>query len=207
LKADVLVIGAGAVGCSITRELTKYNLKVITVDKNPDIGGRASKSNSAIIHSGYDASPGSLESELVVAANPMYDQIALDLDVPFIRIGAILPAITDEQFEMLPALKEKAFKNKVYDIDYLSKEKIQELEPNITPEVRGGLYIPRESIIDPFLLVVAYAENAVKNGATFLLDTEVIGIEARDGKVIGANTTKGFIEAQYIINAGGLFCD
>jgi glycerol-3-phosphate dehydrogenase len=207
LKADVLVIGAGAVGCSITRELTKYNLKVITVDKNPDIGGRASKSNSAIIHSGYDASPGSLESELVVTANPMYDQIALDLDVPFKRTGAILPAITDEQFEMLPALKEKAFKNKVYDIDYLSKEKIQELEPNITPEVRGGLFIPRESLIDPFLLVVAYAENAVKNGAVFLLDTEVIGIEAMGGKVIGANTTKGFIEAQYIINAGGLFCD
>lgn len=207
MKADVLVIGAGAVGCSITRELTKYNLKVITVDKNPDIGGRASKSNSAIIHSGYDASPGSLESELVVTANPMYDQIALDLDVPFKRTGAILPAITDEQFEMLPALKEKAFKNKVYDIDYLSKEKIQELEPNITPEVRGGLFIPRESLIDPFLLVVAYAENAVKNGAVFLLDTEVIGIEAMGGKVIGANTTKGFIEAQYIINAGGLFCD
>jgi len=207
LKADVLVIGAGAVGCSITRELTKYNLKIITVDKNPDIGGRASKSNSAIVHSGYDASPGSLESELVVAANPMYDQIALDLDVPFSRTGAILPAITDEQFEMLPALKEKAFKNKVYDIDYLSKEKIQELEPNITPEVRGGLYIPRESIIDPFLLVVAYAENALKNGATFLLATEVTGIETKEGKVIGATTTKGFIEARYIINAGGLFCD
>lgn len=207
MKADVLVIGAGAVGCSITRELTKYNLKIITVDKNPDIGGRASKSNSAIVHSGYDASPGSLESELVVAANPMYDQIALDLDVPFSRTGAILPAITDEQFEMLPALKEKAFKNKVYDIDYLSKEKIQELEPNITPEVRGGLYIPRESIIDPFLLVVAYAENALKNGATFLLATEVTGIETKEGKVIGATTTKGFIEARYIINAGGLFCD
>ena len=207
MKADVLVIGAGAVGCSITRELTKYNLKIIAVDKNPDIGGRASKSNSAIIHTGYDASPGSLESELVVAANPMYDKIASDLDVPFSRIGAILPAITDEQFEMLPALKEKAFKNRVYDIDYLPKEKIQEMEPNITPNVKGGLYIPRESIIDPFLLVVGYAENAVKNGAEFLLDTEVTGIETRDGKVIGANTTKGFIEAQYIINAGGLFCD
>lgn len=207
MKADVLVIGAGAVGCSITRELTKYNLKVINVDKNSDVGGCASRSNSAIIHTGYDATPESLESELVVAANPMYDKIASDLDVPFSKIGAILPAITDEQFEMLPILKEKAFKNKVYDIDYLSKEKILKMEPNITPEVRGGLFIPRESIIDPFLLVVGYAENAVKNGATFLLDTEVTGIETKDGKVIGANTTKGFIEASYFINAGGLFCD
>ncbi|MGI6226106.1 MAG: L-2-hydroxyglutarate oxidase LhgO [Spirochaetes bacterium ADurb.Bin315] len=207
LKADVLVIGAGAVGCSITRELTKFNLSVITVDKNPDVGGLASKSNSAIIHTGYDASPGSLESELVVAANPMYDKIAADLDVPFSRIGAILPAITDEQFEMLPMLKEKAFRNRVYDIEYLSKEQIRKMEPNITDEVKGGLYIPRESIIDPFLLVVAYAENAVRNGATFLLNTEVTGIETKDGKVIGAHTSQGFIEATYIINATGLYCD
>lgn len=207
LKADVLVIGAGAVGCSITRELTQFHLSVITVDKNPDVGGLASKSNSAIIHTGYDASPGSLESELVVAANPMYDKIAADLDVPFSRIGAILPAITDEQFEMLPMLKEKAFRNRVYDIEYLSKEQIRKMEPNITDEVKGGLYIPRESIIDPFLLVVAYAENAVRNGATFLLNTEVTGIETKDGKVIGAHTSQGFIEATYIINATGLYCD
>jgi glycerol-3-phosphate dehydrogenase len=207
VKADVLVIGSGAVGCSITRELTKYHLTVIAVDKNPDIGGRASKSNSAIIHTGYDASPGSLESELVVAANPMYDSIAADLEVPFSRIGAILPAITDEQYGMLPALKEKAFKNRVYDVEFLSKERIMEMEPNITSEVKGGLYIPRESIIDPFQLVVGYAENAVKNGATFLLDTEVTGIETKDGTVVGAQTTKGFIEARFIVNAGGLFCD
>lgn len=207
MKADVLVIGTGAVGCSITRELTKYNLKVIAVDKNPDIGGRASKSNSAIIHSGYDANPGSLESELVVAANPMYDKIASDLDVPFVKVGAILPAITDEQFEKLPALMEKAFRNKVYDVDYLSRQQILEMEPNISPDVKGGLFIPRESIIDPFLLVVGYAENAVHNGASFLLDTEVTGIKTQDGKVIGAFTTKGFIEATYIINAAGLFCD
>lgn len=207
LKADVVVIGAGAVGCAITRELTKYKLKVVTVDKNPDVGGNASKSNSAIIHTGYDASPGSLESELVVAANPMYEKIASDLDVPFIKVGAILPAITDEQYEKLPSLKEKAFKNRVYDVDYLSREQILSMEPAMNPEVKGGLYIPRESIIDPFLLVVGYAENAVKNGATFLLDTEVTGIEKNDGRVVGVQTSKGFIEATYVINAAGLYCD
>lgn len=207
MKADILVIGAGAVGCAITRELTKYQLSVITVDKNSDVGGLASKSNSAIIHTGYDASPGTLESQLVVAANPLYEELARDLDVPFTKVGAILPAINDEQFALLPALKEKAFKNRVYDIDYLSREQILDMEPNITNEVRGGLYIPRESIIDPFLLVVGYAENAVKNGATFLLDTEVIGIDVRDGQVAGAATTRGFIEARWIINAAGLYCD
>ena len=104
-KTDVVVIGAGAVGCAIARELTKYQVQVLVVDKKEDVGGDASKSNSAIIHTGYDAKPGTLESELVVAANPMYDKLAKDLDVPFSRIGAILPAITEEQFEQLPALK------------------------------------------------------------------------------------------------------
>ena len=116
LKADVVIIGAGAVGCATARELSKYKLDIIVVDKNEDIGGDASKSNSAIIHTGYDAAPGTLESELVVAANPMYDEITRDLDVPFERIGAILPAITDEQLEKLPAIKEKTFKNRGNDV-------------------------------------------------------------------------------------------
>ena len=207
MKTDVLVIGAGAVGTAITRELTKYKLNVICVDKRDDVGGDCSKSNSAIIHTGYDAKPGTLESELVVAANPRYDQLTRDLDIPFTRIGAILPAITDEQFEQLPAIKAKAIQNKVYDVEYLSKEQILEMEPNLNPDVKGGLYIPRESIIDPFIFVVAMAENAVANGAKFMLNTEVVGIKKDGDKVVGAETTQGYIEADYIINAAGLFCD
>ena len=160
IKTDVVVIGAGAVGCAIARELSKYQIRVMVVDKNEDIGGDASKSNSAIIHTGYDAAPDTLESQLVVAANPMYDEIANDLDVPFKRIGAILPAITSEQFEQLPAIKAKAFKNRVYDVEYKSGAELLEMEPNLNPEVKGGLYIPRESIIDPFIFVQALAENA-----------------------------------------------
>ena len=189
MQTDVLVIGAGAVGCAIARELSRYKLHVMVVDKNEDVGGDASKSNSAIIHTGYDAAPGTLESELVVAANPMYDQITRELDVPFRRVGAILPAVNQEQFEKLPALKEKAFRNRVYDVQYMSKEKLLEIEPELNPDVLGGLYIPRESIIDPFLLVVATAENAQHNG------------------VDGAETTAGDIQASYIVNAAALYCD
>ena len=207
MKADVLVIGAGAVGTAITRELTKYRLNVICVDKREDVGGDCSKSNSAIIHTGYDAKPGTLESELVVSANPQYDKLTRDLDIPFKRIGAILPAITDEQFAQLPEIKEKALKNRVYDVEYLSREKILEIEPNINPEVKGGLYIPRESIIDAFIYVVAMAENAVANGAKFMLNTEVTGIRKDGDRVVGAETTNGYIEADYIVNAAGLFCD
>jgi len=206
-NTDVLIIGAGATGCAIARELSRYKLDIIVVDKNADIGGDASKSNSAIIHTGYDAAPGSLESELVVAANPMYDKLTQDLDIPFSRVGAILPAITEEQFEKLPQIMEKAFKNRVYDVEYLSAEQLLEMEPNLNPEVKAGLYIPRESIIDPFLLVIALAENAHDNGVNFLLNTKVTGIITEEGKVKAAETTAGTIKAKYIINAAGLYCD
>ena len=183
LKTDVVVIGAGAVGCAIARELSKYNVNVIVVDKNEDVGGDASKSNSAIIHTGYDAAPGTLESQLVVAANPMYDEITESLDVPFKRIGAILPAITDEQFNQLPAIKEKAFRNHVYDVEFKTGSELLEMEPELNPEVKGGLYIPRESIIDPFILVQALAENANVNGVEFILGAKVTDIKTSNGKI------------------------
>ena len=206
-KTDVVVIGAGAVGCAIARELSKYNVNVTVVEKNEDVGGDASKSNSAIIHTGYDAAPGTLESQLVVAANPMYDEIVADLDVPFSRIGAILPAITDEQYEQLPAIKAKAFKNRVYDVEFKTAEELLEMEPNLNPEVKGGLYIPRESIIDPFIFVQAMAENAYANGVEFMLGTKVTDIKVEDGKIKSVVTTEGEIETKYVINSAGLYCD
>lgn len=206
-KTDVVVIGAGAVGCAIARELSKYEVSVIVVDKNEDIGGDASKSNSAIIHTGYDAAPGTLESQLVVAANPMYDKIAQDLDVPFSRIGAILPAITEEQYEQLPAIKEKAFRNHVYDVEFKTGEELLAMEPNLNPAVKGGLYIPRESIIDPFILVQALAENANANGVEFMLNTKVTGIKTENGKIKSVETTAGEIETRWVINSAGLYCD
>ena len=177
------------------------------MDKNEDVGGDASKSNSAIIHTGYDATPGTLESELVVAANPMYDRLCDLLEVPLERVGAILPAITDEQYEKLPSIHEKAYLNRVYDVEYLDGKKLLEMEPHLNPNVKAGLYIPRESIIDPFLLVIAYAENAQENGADFLLNARVTGIRTSNGVVSGVETTAGFIEAEYVVNAAGLYCD
>ena len=207
MKTDVVIIGAGAVGCAVARELSKYQVNVIVVDKNEDIGGDASKSNSAIIHTGYDATPGTLESQLVVSANPMYDELCKSLDVPFKRVGAILPAFTDEQFNKLPEIKAKAFKNHVYDVEYKTGAELLKMEPNLNPEVKGGLYIPRESIIDPFILVQALAENAYANGVQFLLNAKVTDIKTKDGKIKSVVTERGEIETTYVINCAALYCD
>lgn len=207
MKTDVVVIGAGAVGTAIARELSKFNLDVVLLDKNEDVGGDASKSNSAIIHTGYDAKPGTLESRLVVAANPMYDKLVKDIDVPFKRVGGILVAANEEELELLPGIKKKSHDNGVYDVELLTAEQVMEMEPQVTPNVKGGLYIPRESIIDPFLLVVAMAENAVDNGVQVLLSTKVTGIEIENKKVTKVITDKGEIYTRFVINAAGLYCD
>lgn len=207
VKADVVVVGAGAVGCAIARELSKYDLKIVVVDKNEDIGGDASKSNSAIIHTGFDAQPGSLESKLVVAANPMYDKLCEDLDIPFDRRGAIVAATTEEEYALLAGIEAKAHENGVYDVEKLDAARVKALEPHVTDEIKGGLLVPRESLIDPFVMVAALAENAAENGVSFLLSAPVLAIETESGAIRRVVTARETIETTYVINAAGLFCD
>ena len=204
---DVVIIGAGAVGTAIARELSKHELKIVLLDKNEDIGGDASKSNSAIVHTGFDASPGTLESALVVSANPMYDKFCEELEIPFKRVGAILVATTEEEFALLPGIRQKSYKNGVYDIEFLTAHTIRELEPNVTDKVLGGLLIPRESIIDPFLLVIAQAENAFSNGVEIMTSTKVSGLKRDAGDTWTVETGKGEIKTKFVINSAGLGCE
>ena len=206
LETDVLIVGAGAIGVALARELSRYDLQIVVVDRLNDVGGDASKSNSAIVHTGFDAPPGSLESAMVVHSNPMFDKLCLDLDIPLIRTGAVLVAVTDLEEQELPRIMEKAVQNHVYDVEYLAADEIRRLEPDVTPEARAGLLVPRESIIDPFMLVVAQAENAAQNGAEFLPRCEILGLEAR-GDGFMAESTQGEISARFVVNAAGLRAD
>ncbi len=207
MKTDVLIIGAGAVGVAIARELSKYKLKVMVVDKNDDVGGDASKSNSGLTSTSATMPVGTLECYIRTCAHGMVDVVARDLDVPIIHCGSIAPILYEEQFDTVRGLLEKAFTNGVYDYEYLPREEILELEPNLSSEILGGIYSPRDSQINQFLLVVAEAENAAENGVEFLLDCRVTGINTVNGAVESVETTKGRIEAAWVINAAGMFCD
>ena len=206
LVTDVMIIGAGAVGTALARELSELNVGIVVVDRLSDVGGDASKSNSAIIHTGFDAPPGSLESLMVVSANPMYDALCADLDIPFQRCGAILVATTAEEEAELPTILKKAEQNQVFDTEYLTPREVLEMEPAVNPNVRGGLYIPREGIIDPFLLVVAQAENAARNGVAFITQCEVTGLAFTNPGFV-AQTSGDEISARFVVNAGGLRAD
>lgn len=205
--ADVVIIGAGAVGTAIARELSRYQLKVVLLEKEADVGCGASKANSAIIHTGFDAKPGTLESRLVTSANPMFDQLAAELDIAFRRTGALLVAVTEEEFAQFPAIQAKAIANGVMDISHLSREQLLKMEPHVNPAALGALYIPRESIISPFELVIALAENAISNGVEIFLETAAEAVVIEDGKVRAVRTNRGTIATAYVINAAGLFSD
>lgn len=204
---DVIIIGAGVIGCSIARELSKYDLKTLVVEAEDDIGSGTSKANSALVVTGFDVPAGTLESDLVRASNPMFDLLCDNLQVPFKRTGALVVAISDEEVDILKTLYRNAINNWVYDVELINREKAIELEPNLTKEIKAALYIPREGIISPFLFVQALAENARENGVEFITEAPVTEIVVKNGAVTGVDTCKGHFQGRYIVNATGLRSD
>ena len=202
---DVLIIGAGVTGTMIARELSKYLLDVVILDKNNDAGDATSSANSAIIHSGYDPEPGSLKAKFNVLGNKKYPELVKQLDVPFIQCGSLTIATEDEQIPVLKELAERSRINGV-EVKLLNKEEVLKMEPNINPEVKGALFAPTAGIIDPFNLVVHAMENAIDNGVKFLRNQEVLDIK-KENDVYIVKTNKEELAAKIVINAAGLKSD
>ena len=203
---DIIVIGAGVIGCAIARELSKYNAKILVVEKCEDVCTGTSKANSAIIHSGYDAKNGTLKAKFNVEGNRMMDRICEELDVPFKRIGSLTVCTDESRVGGLSALKERGEKNGVEGLRILSREELLEIEPHIGDEVVAALYAPTAGIICPFKLTVAYAENAAVNGVEFRFDTEVKKVYADNGMwhVVTENTE---YTTAAVVNAAGVYSD
>ncbi len=206
-QTDILIIGAGAVGVAIARELSKFKINTLVVDKNDDVGGDASKSCSSCISTEFTVEPFTLESKICQSSRPMFDQLCRDLEIPLNVCGSITPAVTEEQSKKIPQILKKAFDNGVYDVEYRTREELLEIEPNLNPDNYGGIYSPRDSQVNQFILVSAQAENAAENGVEFLLDCKVEDIEVSNGTVSRVKTSKGDIKTKYVINAAGLYCD
>lgn len=206
-KTDILIIGAGVVGTAIAREFSKYDLRVLVVDKNEDIGGDASKACSSIAGTGYANPTGSLVCRLSHQSHAVLDQLINTLDIPANRCGCIMPAFNDEEMAVLQKRLAVAHANGDKDVVFLTPEQALEMEPILAPGVQGAIYSPREIAIDTFMMVVALAENAVANGVEFLTSCEVTGIDTADGRIQVVHTTLGDIQTKYIVNCAGLYCD
>ncbi|MFW5671004.1 MAG: NAD(P)/FAD-dependent oxidoreductase [Acetivibrio ethanolgignens] len=203
---DVVIIGAGVSGCAVARELSRYEVKALVVDKCEDVCCGTSKANSAIIHAGYDAPRDSLMAKLNVQGNERMEELSKELDFPFKRNGSLVVCMSEEDRPRLIELYERGLYNGVKGLKLLSREELLDMEPNIQETAIGALYAPTGGIVCPFEMTIAFAENANRNGVEFWFDTEVKKV-LKDGDSWKLVTDKGDIRTRYVVNAAGVYAD
>ena len=206
----VIIIGAGISGMSIARELSKYeNLKIIVVERKSDVGWGVSKANTALIHGGYDDDPDlyPVRAKLCVRGNEIWRKWVKELQIHSVWNGALLIARNDEEMKELEILLRRGERNGVKGMRIISKEELLGMEPDLSPDSQGALWVPSVGQIAPIPAVIALAENAVDNGVKIVFDSPVEEIKVENGEVKGVKVPNGFIEGDIIINAAGLYAD
>ncbi len=203
---DVAIIGAGVVGGLIARELSRYNLRVVLLEKENDVAMGATKANSAIVHAGFDAKEGSLKAKLNVKGSEMMEQVARELGVKYKRNGSLVIGFSDEDKETIKALYERGVKNGVRELSILDRDELHRLEPNIGKNASCALRAPTGAIICPYELTVAAIGNAMDNGAELELSFPVTAIERKNG-VYEICSNDRSITAKYVVNAAGVYSD
>lgn len=180
MNSDVIVIGAGVVGCATARELTRWNVNVLVLEAGSDVAEGASKANSAIVHAGFDAKPGTNKAKFNVLGNRMFEDVCRELKVPFRRNGSLVLAFGPDDEETLRQLKARGETNGV-PTEIIGREELQRREPNVSAEATAALWAPTGGICCPYELTFRYAENAAANGAEFVFDAKVVGVSGGSG--------------------------
>lgn len=204
---DVVIIGAGVIGGSIARELSKYKLKTVILEMENDIANGTTKANSAIIHAGYDAKEGSLMAKYNAKGNEMYTELCKELDIPFKRVGSLVLAFSEEEKAHLESLFERGLKNNIPDIEILSFDKIRAIEPNVSTEVVAALHAKTAGIIGPWETTIAMIENAMDNGVELVLNSKVVKIDKEESIYEITDNQNNVYKTKVIINCAGVFAD
>ena len=206
-QPDVLVIGGGIVGASIARELMKWKLDVLLVEKEYDLALGASGRNDGCVHPGIDLKKGSLKQKYNLSGNLMFEQISQELDIDFERCGQ---TIVFDSNKLLPLL----YLSKIYfkrlglgKVKVLTHRKLLTHEPAVKDELKCGMFFPTGGVICPYNLTIAYGENAVQNGAKLSLNTAVLGMELCGDRIISVATNRGTVYPKLVVNAAGVFTE
>jgi glycerol-3-phosphate dehydrogenase len=202
---DVIVVGAGVVGTAIARELARHRLRIALVDAGDDVGNGTSKANTAILHTGFDAVPGTLESRLVREGRRRLAAYAEQSGIPLEPVGALLVAWDPDQLATLPALAAKAVRNGYHATRLLDAAELARREPHLGPGALGALEVPEEWIICPWTTTLAYATQAVSAGVDLHLNCRVQSVTG--GRHHELATSRGLLRTRYLVNAAGLHAD
>lgn len=209
---DVAIIGAGVIGSAIARELSRYQADICVIEREEDVCDGTSKANSAIIHAGFDAKPGTLKAKLNVRGNEMMDELSRNLDIPFKHNGSLVVCTKDQDRNGLTQLLEKGIANGVPGLKIIERDELLQMEPNLADDVDCALYAPTGGIVCPFNMTIAFAENAYDNGVSFFLNTKVLDIKKNGDhfsiETIHTDTKESEVfEAKIVINAAGVHSD
>ena len=203
---DVLVIGGGVIGCAIARELSRRSGRICVVERNEDVCTGTSKANSAIVHAGFDAEPGTRKARFNVEGSRMMEALSHELDFPYRRCGALVLCLDPADREKLQALYQRGLANGVEGLEIVEGEALHRMEPALSKQAVAALYAPTSAILCPFGLTIALAENAAANGTEFRFDTQVQHIR-REGDHFVVETGCGPIESRAVVNAAGVWGD
>lgn len=203
---DVVIIGAGVVGCSIARELSRYDLQIQVLERASDVCEGTSKANSGIVHAGFDARPGTLKAKMNVAGNEKMEALSRELDFPFQRNGSLVLCFAEKDRDKLEKLLEQGIANGVKELRIIEKEELRQMEPDISREAVAALYAPTGGIVCPFGLTIAMAENAAVNGVEFKLETQVFSVKRKENHYL-VTTSRGEVECLAVVNAAGVYAD
>lgn len=203
---DVAIIGAGNVGAAIARELARFELRVALIEAGLDVGAGTSKANTAILHTAYDAKPGTIEARLVARGYALLTTYADEVGIPLERTGALLVAWDEKQLRRLPAISERALENGYARTRPVTIDELYAKEPKLGPGALGALEIPDEHIVCPFTPVLAFATQAVLAGADLRLNERVERMEPVD-EGWRIETARGSLTARWTVNAAGLHSD
>ena len=203
---DVLIIGAGVSGAACAHELSKRELSVAVLEREEDVCCGTTKANSAIVHAGFDAQTGTLMAKLNVRGVELMGPLCKDLGVDLKNVGSLVVCTDEAGLPGLEALLQRGIANGVKDLRIVRGEELRAMEPNLADEVVAALWAPTASIVNPFQLNWALAENALENGVEFYFNTEVTGI-SRDGDAWVVSTPGEEFRARCVINAAGVYAD
>jgi glycerol-3-phosphate dehydrogenase len=203
---DIAVIGGGVVGCAVARRFALQGARLVLLEKSTDILSGASKANSALLHTGFDAPRGSLELRLMQAGYREYLEIRERLNLPLLETGAMVVAWNETELQRLESIAAQAVDNGVGDVELLDRADVLRREPALAAELHGALWVPREHVMDPWSAPLAYLTQALAHGAKCWFDAEVLH-GAFDGEAWHLKTPRGTLRADYVINCAGLHGD
>ena len=201
--SDVLVIGAGIVGCSVARELSGYESSVVVLEKENDLAEGATKANSGIIHAGYDAVPGSLKAYYNVRGASMYPDLCASLGLPYNQCGALVIALNSQDRQTIDLLRTRGVENGVSGLRILEHDEVLSLEPSLDPQVVCALYVPSSALISPYETAFAIADHAALNGVSFLFNEVVHSVHRTPDGLFVVQTSSGEFLSRSLVNCAG----